>query len=167
MKILYFGWNHQVVWMYRAILCIAVGYILLCKFNYGYHTRHFSAVKLTMCYEKNMSSLIWCQNLQKFEKSWNIGLGSCNEWVSPKMNSFHKNWLGPPDCKILYRVPQLTNVVYVFIVHSMYMASSSMYPYDWDVSMLNYLTLRMDMSFTRYFMSEGLKCSLFFKFEEK
>ena len=29
-----FSWNHQAIWMYEAILYIAVACILLCKLNY-------------------------------------------------------------------------------------------------------------------------------------
>ena len=34
-----FGLNEQVIWIYKAILYIAVAYILLCKHNYGYHNQ--------------------------------------------------------------------------------------------------------------------------------
>ena len=37
MSISNFSWKGQAVLMYGAILYIAVAYILLCKFNYGYH----------------------------------------------------------------------------------------------------------------------------------
>ena len=72
-----FSWNGQTVWMYQAILFIAVAYSLLCKLNYGHMTvhvfisifqmEHFSAVKFDMAYEKNMSFLV----IAKSPKVWN------------------------------------------------------------------------------------------------
>ena len=77
MHILNFSWTGQTVWMYQAILYIAVACILPCKLNYGYYnqavfinifqTEHFSAVKCHMVMRKIWASL-WYQNLQKFEK---------------------------------------------------------------------------------------------------
>ena len=64
--------------MYQAILYIAVAYVLLCKLNYGYHTRHvfinifqmehFSAVKIDIGYEKNMSFLVIPKSLKVWKK---------------------------------------------------------------------------------------------------
>ena len=37
MQIQNFSWKGQTVWMYQAILYIAVAYVLLWKPNYDYH----------------------------------------------------------------------------------------------------------------------------------
>ena len=62
--------NGQAVWMYKAIWYIKVASILLCisliitvtitryVFIYIFQTGHFSAVKFSMGYEKNMSFLV-------------------------------------------------------------------------------------------------------------
>ena len=39
MQISNFSWNGPGIWMYEAILYIAVAYILLYKLNYGYHNQ--------------------------------------------------------------------------------------------------------------------------------
>ena len=61
--------------MYKAILCIADAYILLCKimvtitghvFIYVFQMEHFSAAKFDMDYEKNMS--FWKKKVEKIEQ---------------------------------------------------------------------------------------------------
>ena len=37
MQIQNFSWKGQTVWMYQAILYIAVSYVSLCKLNHDYH----------------------------------------------------------------------------------------------------------------------------------
>ena len=64
--------------MHEAILYIAVGYILLCKLNYGYITKHifinifqteyFSTVKFDMGYDKNVSFLVISKSLIVLKK---------------------------------------------------------------------------------------------------
>ena len=39
MQIENFSWNAQAIWMYEAVLHIAVAYILLCKLYCGYHNQ--------------------------------------------------------------------------------------------------------------------------------
>ena len=65
------GWNGQAVWMFKAILYIAVAYycvhlftslIMLTITRHGFmnifQMEHFTAVKFAMGYEKNMSFLV-------------------------------------------------------------------------------------------------------------
>ena len=73
--------------MYEAILYIQVAFILLCKLNYKVtitrhvfiniiQTEHFSAVKFTMGYEKNVSFLVIAKSSKVWEKKVErIGLG--------------------------------------------------------------------------------------------
>ena len=65
--------------MHKAILYIAVSYILLCKLNYGhqnqtqifiniFQTEHFSGVYNLTWIMRKIWAILWYQNLQKFEK---------------------------------------------------------------------------------------------------
>ena len=76
-----FIWNDQAVWMYKAILYIAVACILLLSlimvtitrhiFINIFQMEHFSAVKFAMGYEKNMSFLSCESKISKsLKKSW-------------------------------------------------------------------------------------------------
>ena len=76
--------------MQESILNIAVAYILLCKLNYlmimvtitrhifsdFFQTKHFSAVKFYMGYEKNMSFHVIPKSPKVWKKVEKIGLGS-------------------------------------------------------------------------------------------
>ena len=76
----------QAVWVYEAILYIAVAYnwaglsvimvtITRHVFINTFQTERFSAVKLVLCYEKNMSSFVIPKSPKVWQKCEKIGLG--------------------------------------------------------------------------------------------
>ena len=76
-KIWNFCWNCQAIWMHKAILYTAVAYILYCVslimvtitrhiFINIFQTKHSSAVKVAMGYEKNIHFLV----IAKSPKAW-------------------------------------------------------------------------------------------------
>ena len=80
MSISNFSWNGLAIWMYEAILYIAVAYswcVSLIMVTITRHifinisqTEHFSAVKFAIGYEKNMSFLVIAKSPKVWQKGW-------------------------------------------------------------------------------------------------
>ena len=91
-----FSWNGQALWMYEAILYIAVAYIFLCIslimvtitrhiFINLFQMEHFLAVKFAMGYEKNELSCDSKISKSLEKKVEKIGLGSLKFGLTPTL----------------------------------------------------------------------------------